>query len=125
LAAAAGALAVAAVAIAFAASTLALLLFLAGFGLPALVLLAFGLRGGRIRPSLPFALLGLWPAGLTLVLGLAFADQPGGLEGVMRRALEYSFAHSGLAVPEEAIEMAARLKPGMLGLVFGVAMAAN
>ncbi|GGG48789.1 hypothetical protein GCM10010964_40210 [Caldovatus sediminis] len=125
LGAAAGALAVASAAIALAASTLALLLFLAGFGLPAFLLLALGLRGGRIRPALPFALLGLWPAGVTLALSLALAGEPGGLEGAMRRTLEHSFAHSGLEVPEEAIEVAARLKPGMLGLVFAVAMAAN
>ncbi|MBX6376444.1 MAG: hypothetical protein IRZ13_19740, partial [Acetobacteraceae bacterium] len=125
LSAAAGALAVATAAIALAAGTLPLLLFLVGFGLPALLLLGFGLRGGRLRPSLPFALLGLWPAGVTLALSLALADEPGGLDGAMRRTLQYSFAHSGIAVPEEAIAVAARVKPGMLGLVFAVAMATN
>ncbi|MBW8270905.1 hypothetical protein [Caldovatus aquaticus] len=123
--AAAGALAVATAALALAAEGLPVLVFLAGFGLPALLLVALGLRRGRLRLAAPFALLGLWPAALTLALGLAFADAPGGLTGATRRLLEVSFARSGIALPEEALAVAARLKPAMLGLLLAVALAAE
>ncbi len=125
LVSAAGALVVAAAALLLSQGALPLLAFLLGFGLPAVLLLALGLRRGAIRPALPLALLGLWPVAVTLGLSLLFGNQPGGLEGAMRRTLELSFARAGLALPEEAIVMAARLKPALLGVIFAVAMAAN
>ncbi|MBW6397841.1 DUF2232 domain-containing protein [Roseomonas sp. HJA6] len=69
--------------------------FLIAFAVPALLLVLFGFRQGRIDPGMPLALLGIWPAIVILGAGLAFAGSPGGLEGMIRGAVEQSLQRMG------------------------------
>lgn len=70
--------------------------FLAASGVPALLLVASALRGeGRLTLSLPFALLGLWPA---LIAGLSLLLAPEGIGDVMTTQVTAALAESGVAV---------------------------
>lgn len=125
LPAAVGAAGVATAALAVSAGGLPVLVHLAGFGVPTLLLLAAGLRGQRIEPGLPLALLGLWPAAGILAAAATLAGAPGGLEGALRAAVEIGLDRMGLAAPEIAVAELVRVKAAAIGFWIAVALAAN
>ncbi|MFC3126845.1 DUF2232 domain-containing protein [Pseudoroseomonas globiformis] len=105
---------------------LPVLLWLALYGLPALVLLHLGLGGNplRIATTLPLVMLGLWPAGLTLLAAFLAADQ-GGMEGALRASVELGLARMGGDMPQGMADQIVQLMPAALALWFGLALVAN
>lgn len=115
------ALAVATIAMTLVGSTFATGLFLAFLGAPALALVLAA--PGRPVPALGFALtlLGLLPAAGVTVAALMLADEPGGLEGTMRVAVEHALTRMGLPLSEGMVSELVRVKAAAIG--FWVAMA--
>lgn len=103
----------------------ALLLWLVLYALPAWMLVALGLRPGpRLVLTAPLALLGLWPAFVTLAASLA-AGEHGGLEAVLHEAVRDGLERMGGGVSEPMVEQIVRLMPGALALWVGLALLAN
>ncbi len=98
-------------------NTAGLGLFLALFGVPALLLVLASSRG----LALSFALLGLIPAFGVLLAAFLLGDAPGGLEGAMRAAAEIGLERMGLPAHEGLVEDLVRVKAAAIG--FWVAMA--
>lgn len=98
--------------------------YLVLFGVPAPLLVAAALRGGRVSLSLPLALLGLWPLAVLLGATLFLADD-GGIEATMRGAMEVSLTRLGLPAPEEFVAALVRVKAGAIGFWAAVALLAN
>jgi len=104
---------------------LPVLLWLALYGLPVLLLVALALRSGpRIALTAPLALLGLWPAALTLIAAALAADH-GGLEAVMRGAVEIGLTRMGAEVPASAVDQIVRLNAAALALWLAIALVGN
>jgi len=59
------------------------LIYLLGFALPALLMVATGLRGGRLDAALPLALTGIWPALVILLVAVLLSGSPGGFDGAL------------------------------------------
>jgi len=108
--------------------TLPLLLWLALYALPTLLLVAVGLRregaARRIALGPSLVVLGLWPAFLTLFAAMMAADA-GGLEVVLRTAVEVGLVQMGAEVPEAMVEQIVRLKAAALALWLALALVAN
>lgn len=101
------------------------LLWLALYGMPALLLVATGLKQGpRLDLTLPLVLLGLWPALVTLAVGIAAGPQ-GGLEAALREAVQIGLARMGAEVTEAMVTQIVRLKAAALALWVGLALVAN
>jgi hypothetical protein len=115
------ALAVAAIALWLAASTAALWLFLVGFGMPALLLVAAG-QGGLGRP---LALLGILPAAGIAAAAWWLSDAPGGLEGTLRAMAETALRRFDLAASAGMVADIVRVKAAALGFWLAIAMLAN
>jgi hypothetical protein len=101
------------------------------FAAPAVLMLRLALPaapGGPLALGLPFALLALWPAALLVAAEIRFANQPGGLSGVLLTVVEQALARMG-ASPEAGgegfAEMIVRIKPLAFALWFGVTTALN
>ncbi|MDJ0386759.1 DUF2232 domain-containing protein [Roseomonas sp. E05] len=104
---------------------LPLLLWLALYGVPVLLLVAVGLRRGpRIDLTAPMALLGLWPAGLTLLASILAAGH-GGLEAVLRSTVELGLAQMEAEVPATAVDQIVRLNAAALALWLAIALVVN
>ena len=121
---AAGALAVAAALLALVGGLVAAAAFLVLFGAPAALLLATGVRGGAFAPTLPLALLGLWPVA---VLGAATLLLGGGeaLQTAMRAALETTLGRAGFVVPEPMLGQLVRVKAAAIGFLSALALLGN
>ncbi|MCQ4159739.1 DUF2232 domain-containing protein [Roseomonas sp. GC11] len=122
---------------------LPLLFWLALYGGPALLLVTTALRpqegsapagpsmgqslgqagGQRLGLGLPLALLGLWPAGLLLLVALAAGD--GGLEGALREAVETGMARMGATASEAVVQQIMRLQAMALSLWTALVLVAN
>lgn len=115
------ALGVAALAMWLVGSSLGTGLFLAILGVPAVALVLAA--PGRPSPSLgfPLTLLGLLPAAGVAAAALMLADEPGGLEGTMRVAVEHALTRMGLPLSEGMVAELVRVKAAAIG--FWVAMA--
>lgn len=96
-------------------------LFLALFGVPALLLVLAATRG----LALPFALLGLLPATGVLLAAFLLGDAPGGLEGAMREAAEIGLQRMGLPAPEGLVEELVRVKAAAIGFWVTMALLVN
>jgi len=104
---------------------LPVLLWLALYGAPVLLLVALGLRPGpRLGLTAPLALLGLWPAALTL-LAAALAAEHGGLEAVLRGTVQIGLDRMGAEVAPAAVDQIVRLNAAALALWLAIALAAN
>ncbi|MGG5811989.1 hypothetical protein [Falsiroseomonas sp. CW058] len=125
MAALAAALAVASLAILFSGSALALGIFLAAFGVPVAMLVLAGDRRGRIDLALPFALLGIIPAGGILLAALMLGDEPGGLEGAMRGAAEAGLRRMGLPAHDGLVADLVRVKAAAIGFWVSMALLVN
>jgi hypothetical protein len=104
--------------------TLPVLVFLALFGAPVVLLLLTALRGGRAELSVPLALLGLWPLAILLLAAIFLADD-GGLESTLRRAVELALARLDLPAPEMLVEDLVRVKAAAIGFWASLALLGN
>jgi hypothetical protein len=103
------------------------LVWLGAYGIPALLLVALGLRGGRhggVDLAGPLALLGLWPAAITLLANLA-AGPDGGLDASLREAVQQGLQRMGAEVPEGVVEQIVQLKDAALALWLSFGLVAN
>jgi hypothetical protein len=92
------------------------LIYLLGFALPALLMVATGLRGGRLDASGPLALTGIWPALVILLVAVLLADSPGGFDGALIGSVKQGLARMGMAdagIPVE--QLALIMAPAMAG----------
>lgn len=123
-AAAAGAAGVAAVIHVAVADVLPMAVFAIAFAIPAVLIVATGFRHGRIDPSLPLAILGLWPAVVILGCGFAFSGVPGGLEGAIRGAVEHGLSRMGgaAALP---VDQLVQLMAAAVGFWTAVSLSVN
>jgi hypothetical protein len=99
--------------------------FLALFAGPVLALLAAGLRGGRIEPGLPLAMLGLWPAAGLLVAAFALSGLEGGLSGAVRGAVENGLARMGVGAAPALVEQMTLIMGGAVAFWLALAWLAN
>lgn len=105
------------------------LVFLALFGVPVPMLLLAGMRRGRFAPSMPLALLGLWPVAVLLLAALLLPGE-GGLEAAMRGTVEAALSRMGAGtgagpVPEALVAQLVRVKAAAIGFWTGLALLAN
>ncbi len=92
------------------------LIYLLGFALPALLMVATGLRGGRVDASAPLALIGIWPALVILLVAVLLADSPGGFDGALIGSVKQGLARMGIADAGMPVEQLARIMaPAMAG----------
>ena len=92
------------------------LIYLLGFALPALLMVATGLRGGRVDASAPLALIGIWPALVILLVAVLLADSPGGFDGALIGSVKQGLARMGMADAGMPVEQLARIMaPAMAG----------
>lgn len=124
--AAAGAVVLAAAMLALLGGVVAAVAFLALFGVPTVLLLVAGLRSGgaMFRPTVPLAVIGLWPVA---VLGAATLLAGGGdeLQAVLRLALETTLGRAGFAVPDPLMGQIVRVKAAAIGFLAALALLFN
>ncbi len=118
----AGAVGVAALALLVSGSTVALGVYVAAFGLPAVLLMAAAGRGGQGDLGLPLALLGILPAAAILGGAWWLSGAPGGLEGAMRGAAEAGLARLGLPADANVIASLVRVKAAAIGFWLALAL---
>lgn len=119
-----GAVIIGSIALLVAGGSFAFGVFLLAFAVPVLLLVLLASpRGGGLRLS--FALLGVIPAAGILVAAFLLADQPGGLEGALRRAAETGAARMGMAVGEGMLADLARVKAAAIGFWVMLALLIN
>ena len=123
--AAAGAAGLAAVIHATVAGSLPMLVFLAAFAVPAVLIVATGFRGGRIEPGLPLAILGLWPAIVIIGAAVGFAGWPGGLDGVLRQAVAQGLQRMGGNAAVLPVGDLARIMAAAMGFWAAVSLSVN
>lgn len=107
------------------AGMLPMVVFLAAFALPALLMVGLGLRQGRIEPGLPLAVLGIWPAVVILLTAFSFAGTPGGLEGAIRTAIEQGLRRMGSSPAEFPVGDLAQVMAAALGFWAAVSLSVN
>ena len=111
-----GALCVGTVMVLMLASEWPALIYLLGFALPALLMVATGLRGGRLDASAPLALTGIWPALVILLVAMLLAGSPGGFDGALIGSVNQGLARMGIADAGMPVEQLARIMaPAMAG----------
>jgi len=111
-----GALCVGAVMVLMLASEWPALIYLLGFALPALLMVATGLRGGRLDASAPLALTGIWPALVILLVAMLLAGSPGGFDGALIGSVKQGLSRMGIADAGMPVEQLARIMaPAMAG----------
>jgi len=92
------------------------LIYLLGFALPALLMVATGLRAGRLDASVPMALTGIWPALVILLVAVLLADTPGGFDGALIGSVQQGLRRMGIADAGMPVEQLARIMaPAMAG----------
>jgi hypothetical protein len=92
------------------------LIYLLGFALPALLMVATGLRAGRLDAALPLALTGIWPALVILLVAMLLAGSPGGFDGALIGSVNQGLARMGIADAGMPVEQLARIMaPAMAG----------
>jgi len=107
------------------AGMLPMVVFLAAFAIPAVLMVASGFRQGRIEPGLPLAMLGLWPAVVILLCGIAFSGLPGGLEGAIREAVEQGLRRMGSSPTQFPVDQLVQLMAAALGFWAAVSLSVN
>ena len=111
-----GALCVGTVMVLVLASEWPALIYLLGFALPALLMVATGLRAGRLDASVPMALTGIWPALVVLLVAVLLADTPGGFDGALIGSVQQGLRRMGIADAGMPVEQLARIMaPAMAG----------
>lgn len=111
-----GALCVGAVMVLILASEWPALIYLLGFALPALLMVATGLRGGRLDAALPLALTGIWPALVIILVAMLLAGSPGGFDAALIGSVNQGLTRMGIADAGMPVEQLARIMaPAMAG----------
>jgi len=100
-------------------------IWLVAFGLPALALTMAGLRNGRIEPSMPLAMLGIYPAAVLLMVAFVASDAEGGLDGVLRGLAAGGMTRLGMPMDDGFAAQIARFMAGALAFWLAVALAVN
>ena len=92
------------------------LIYLLGFALPALLMVATGLRAGRLDSAGPLALTGIWPALVILLVAVLLADSPGGFDGALTASVKQGLTRMGIADAGMPVEqLASIMAPAMAG----------
>ncbi len=99
--------------------------YMGTYGVPALLLLGTGLRGGRADLGLPLAMLGLWPALMVLLSTLLLGGPDGGLESQLHEAVSAGLTRMGLEPTDAMVAQIVRLKAAALALWLAFALVAN
>jgi hypothetical protein len=107
------------------AGLLPMVVFLAAFAVPAVLMVALGFRQGRIDPGLPLAVLGIWPAVVILLTALSFAGTPGGLDGAMRLAIDQGLRRMGSSPAQFPVADLAQVMAAALGFWAAVSLSVN
>ena len=97
------------------------LVFLVLFGVPVSLLLATATKSGL---GLPLALLGIWPLAVLLAAAVLLPVE-GGLEAAMRDAVESALVRMGLPAPELLVAEVARVKAAAIGFWVALMLLAN
>jgi hypothetical protein len=115
---------VGAVVLAVSVNIAATLIFLGIFAVPAALLVSLFLRPDGQSLSLPLASLGLYPAVALLCLAAWYAPS-GGLEPVMREAVEQGSARMGLMLSDGMVQAVVRVKAAAVGFWMALTLSAN
>ncbi len=107
------------------AGLLPMAVFLIAFAVPALLMVLLGFRRGRIDPGLPLAILGIWPAIVILLAGVAFAGLPGGLNGAIRGAVEQSLARMGATAAQLPVAELTQVMAAAMGFWAAISLSVN
>lgn len=107
------------------AGMLPMVVFLAAFAIPAVLIVAGGFRQGRIDAGLPLAVLGIWPAVVILLVGAWFAGYPGGLEAAMRVAVEQGLQRMGTSPAQFPVAELVQVMAAALGFWMAVSLSVN
>ena len=107
------------------AGLLPMTVFLTGFAVPALLMVLFGFRHGRIDPGLPLAILGIWPAIVIILAGVAFSGLPGGLNGAIRAAVEHSLARMGASATQLPVAELTQVMAAAMGFWAAISLSVN
>jgi hypothetical protein len=99
--------------------------FLIAFAVPALLIVTFGFRQGRIEIGLPLAVLGIWPAIVILVLGAVFAGTPGGLDGAMRTAVLQGLQRMGSSPEQFPVSQLVQVMAAAVGFWSAISLSVN
>jgi len=119
-----GAVIVAAFGLLLLGGTLPVAIHAAAFSIPALLVVATGLRRGKFEASVPLALLGLYPAFCILVAEALLADS-GGLEAVLNAVVKAGLERMGIAADDTLISDIAQVKAAAVGFWLSIAMLVN
>ncbi len=101
-----------------------LTIHLVAFGIPALALVAFGLRSGMIGGGVPLALLGVYPA-LLIILAEVLLSGSGGLEVVLTGIVRIGLDRMGLPPGDSLVADIVRIKAAAVGFWLAVALLVN
>ncbi|MEO3470339.1 hypothetical protein AAFN86_00625 [Roseomonas sp. CAU 1739] len=104
---------------------LPMVVFLAAFAVPALLMVTFGFRQGRIELGVPLAVLGIWPAIVIMLAGLAFAGMAGGLEGAIRTAVMQGLQRMGASAAQFPVSELVQVMAAAVGFWSAVALSVN
>ena len=99
--------------------------FLAAFAVPALLMVTLGFRQGRIAPGVPLAVLGIWPALVIILAGVAFAGVPGGLEGAIRTAVLQGLQRMGSSPEQFPVAQLVQVMAAAVGFWSAVSLSVN
>jgi hypothetical protein len=115
---------VGALVVGFSSSMLGAVFYALLFAVPVWLLVALFLRPGGANVSGPVAALGLYPVALLLGLSVYFANE-GGLEAVLRGAVEHATLRMGLSLPDGMIDAVVRVKAAAVGFWLAVMAIGN
>lgn len=102
-----------------------MLVFITAFGIPTVAMVLAGFRAGRIEPGLPLAILGIWPAAVILLLAGYFSATPGGLDGIIREAVEQGIGRMGGTSADLPVDDLARVMAAAVGFWAAVSLSVN
>ena len=107
------------------AGMLPMAVFLVGFAVPALLMVALGFRQGRLGTGTPLAVLGLWPAIVIMLAGFAFSGVPGGLEGAIRTAVVQGLERMGSSPAQFPVSELVQVMAAAIGFWSAVSLSVN
>ena len=99
--------------------------FLVAFAVPALLMVTLGFRQGRIETGLPLALLGIWPAVVIILAGIAFAGTPGGLEGAIHAAVLQGLNRMGTSPEQMPVQELVQVMAAAVGFWSAISLSVN
>lgn len=84
-----------------------------------------GLSAGAHREGVPLAVLGIWPAFVIILAGLAFAGVPGGLEGAIRTAVLQGLQRMGSSPEQFPVAQLVQVMAAAVGFWSAVSLSVN